>query len=83
MVALHEHNISIPDDVSIIGYDDIDIAALIKVPLTTIRQPKFRMGKIAATQLIEMIEKKERGLSRQFVMKPELIIRESCKKHKQ
>ncbi len=76
--ALLERGLQIPAHVSVIGYDDINISALIRVPLTTIHQPKFRMGEIAASQLVDKIERAERGISRQFLIQPKLVERDSC-----
>jgi DNA-binding LacI/PurR family transcriptional regulator len=72
--------VRIPEDVSIIGYDDINIAGLIRVPLTTIHQPNFRMGEIGASQLIDKIERAERGVARQFLIQPKLVVRDSCRR---
>jgi len=77
--ALLERGLRIPEDISVIGYDDINIAGLIRVPLTTIHQPKFRMGEIAASQLVDKIERAERGAARQFLIQPKLIERDSCR----
>ena len=76
--ALLERDLQIPEHVSVIGYDDINISSLIRVPLTTIYQPKFRMGEIAASQLVDKIERAERGVARQFLIQPKLVERESC-----
>jgi LacI family transcriptional regulator len=78
MESLLDNDVRIPEDISIIGYDDIYIAGLVRVPLTTIHQSKFRMGEIAACQLIDKIERKERGIARQLLVKPKLIVRKSC-----
>jgi DNA-binding LacI/PurR family transcriptional regulator len=78
MESLLGHGVRIPEDVSIIGYDDINIAGLLRVPLTTIHQPKFKMGEIAARQLVDRIERGEQGVSRQFLVEPTLVIRKSC-----
>jgi LacI family transcriptional regulator len=78
MESLLKHGVRVPQDVSIIGYDDINIAALTRVPLTTIHQPKFRMGEIAATQLMKMIQGKDQGDVSQLRVEPELIVRDSC-----
>ncbi len=77
--ALLGRGLQIPEHVSVIGYDDINIASLIRVPLTTIHQPKFRMGEIAASQLVDKIERAERGVARQFLIQPKLIERDSCR----
>jgi len=44
--------IKVPEDISVIGYDNIKISSMIKVPLTTIRQPKYLLGKLATEQLL-------------------------------
>jgi DNA-binding LacI/PurR family transcriptional regulator len=54
-----EHDVRIPEDVSMIGYDDIDFAGSVRDPLTTIHQSKFKMGGLAARQLIDRIERAE------------------------
>ncbi len=82
MECLLEHGIRIPEDVSIIGYDDINIAGLVRVPLTTVHQAKYKMGEIAAQQLLYKIEQDDEGVARQFLVKPKLIIRNSCKQAK-
>ena len=76
--AVLKKGMRIPEDVSIIGYDDINIAGLVRVPLTTIHQPKYRMGEMAASQLVDKIERAERGVARQFLIQPKLIERDSC-----
>jgi LacI family transcriptional regulator len=78
--ALNEYGIRVPEDVSVIGYDDISIASLVRVPLTTVLQTKFKMGEIAAAQLIDKIERKEKRITRQFLVRPELVIRKSCQR---
>lgn len=75
--ALLEAGRRIPEDVAVVGYDDIPAAAYSYPPLTTIRQPMRKVGKVATQLLIEAIrnpntEKKE------VLLKPELIRRESC-----
>ncbi len=53
--AIREMGLSIPDDISIVGYDDQEIASYIQPPLSTIRLPYYRMGNQAVLQLIKMI----------------------------
>lgn len=81
MESLLEHDVRIPEEVSIIGYDDIYIAGFIRVPLTTVHQSKFRMGEIAASGLIEMINRREESSGHHFLIRPRLIVRESCKEY--
>jgi LacI family transcriptional regulator len=81
MNAILEKNLNIPNDISLIGYDDINISKMLKVSLTTIRQPIVEMGRIAAKRLLELINNPDKNKNpKQTIIKPELIIRESCKK---
>ena len=52
---------------------------MLRIPLTTIDQPKYELGKVAASNLVEKIKKKEKEISRNFLFKPKLIIRQSTK----
>jgi len=72
--------IKVPEDISVIGYDNIKISSMIKVPLTTIRQPKYLLGKLAAEQLLEILENKSNMKVRRVILRPELVIRQSCKR---
>jgi LacI family transcriptional regulator len=82
MEAIIENGFNIPDDISLIGYDNLNITAILKVPLTTVKQPKLRFGELATKRIIEMIEEPEKARlnPQKIVIKPELIIRKSCKK---
>jgi LacI family transcriptional regulator len=79
MESLFANGMRVPEEVSIIGYDDIYVAGLLRVPLTTIHQAKYRMGQIAATGLLHMLDGRQKPSGQQFLIKPQLIIRESCK----
>jgi LacI family transcriptional regulator len=68
--------INVPEDVSLIGYDDINIASYLS--LTTIRQEKYKMGVIAATELIKEVESEENSVTKQLLIEPKLIVRKSC-----
>jgi LacI family transcriptional regulator len=77
MKYCHINNIQIPKDIGIAGYDDIEQAAMLPVPLTTIHQRKFQLGKIAAKILIDEINNNE-SAKQKIILQPELIIRKSC-----
>lgn len=77
--AIRDLGLKVPEDISIVGYDDSDIATTSEVKLTTIRHPKYEMGKRAARYLINMIEKNEERPY--YIYKPELIIRNSSGSH--
>jgi len=74
--ALREKNISVPEDVSVVGYDDLPIASFFYPTLTTIRQPTYKVGAYAMRSLEKLI-RGERLHQRQKVFQPELVIRES------
>jgi DNA-binding LacI/PurR family transcriptional regulator len=74
--AFQEAGLRIPEDVSIVGFDDVALAACSSPALTTIRQPLGLMGQIAAKTLIDRIENKVEYQS-EIVVKPELVVRAS------
>lgn len=76
MGAFRDAGLLVPEDVSIIGFDDIQAAAFLNPPLTTIRQPLQRMGDLAAKTLLSRIRESNSDPDEVFV-NPELILRES------
>lgn len=74
--ALQEHGLRVPQDVSVMGFDDIPAAAFYSPSLTTVRQPLNRMGEVAAQTLLERIEGKQ-DYPAEIAIEPELVIRES------
>lgn len=66
----------VPDDVAIVGYDDIDFAASAAIPLTSVRQPREELGTEAAQILLEVIADPTTRV-RQVVLEPELVVRRS------
>ncbi len=79
MTAFKELKIRVPDDISIIGNDDIYYAKIYPVPLTTIRAPQHEIGRKAAEILIRNIESPTILQTEQIVLETEFIIRESTK----
>lgn len=73
--ALREANLRIPEDVSVVGFDDIRGATYIVPSLTTVRQPLHKMGEIAGATLVERIEGKE--FPEEIRIEPEFVVRES------
>ena len=55
LMACHDRRISVPDQLSIVGYDDIEIAQYVTPPLTTIHQPKLRLGQVAMVILNDLM----------------------------
>ena len=74
MVRRH---LSVPGDLAIVGYDDIEFAAAAAVPLTSVRQPRSQLGKAAMEMLIEEATDGKTHRHRQIVFEPELVVRES------
>lgn len=79
---LTQYGIAVPDDVAIVGYDDIEFAAAAAVPLTSVRQPRHLLGRTAAELLLEE-DAASRGTvehsHRQVMFSPELVVRESTR----
>jgi DNA-binding LacI/PurR family transcriptional regulator len=77
--ALQEEGLRVPQDVSVIGFDDIPGAAFYTPSLTTVRQPLNRMGEVAAQCLLDRIEGQKEYPS-EIAIEPELVTRESTAK---
>ena len=77
MEAVREHNLHIPKDVSVVGFDDILQAAYVHPPLTTVQQPLEEMGRIATCMLLEYIKDPQRPIER-VELPTELVVRQSC-----
>ncbi|MEV6110620.1 LacI family DNA-binding transcriptional regulator [Streptomyces sp. NPDC051940] len=76
--TLYAAGVSVPGDMALVGYDDIEFAAAAVVPLTSVRQPARQMGRAAAELLIhETGDEAEGHEHRQIVMQPELVVRAS------
>ncbi len=82
MRAVGEMGLKVPRDVMIVGYDDIDFAASAAVPLTSIRQPAYQIGKTAATLLLDEATAKgpkgQHHAHQQVLFRPELVVRASA-----
>ena len=73
-------NISIPNDLSVVGFDNLFFSDILVPPLTTINQPISDMAQESVRKLIEMIEKTHKSCcENDSIFEPTLIIRESCK----
>lgn len=77
--AIKNSGLRVPEDISVIGFDDIDLAEYVTPRLTTVRQNYDEIGKAAIDILVEQINKKEK-LAINKVIPVELIVRESCAK---
>lgn len=78
--AAHESGVRVPDELSIVGFDDIELSAYTSPPLTTVAQPKERIGALAVDMLLERVGGKRRD-ARKVVLQPELLVRASTARH--
>lgn len=80
ITGLHNKNVSVPKEISIIGFDNIPMAKMIVPSLTTINQNIYEKGIRSMEQLISVIETNEKGSKDRILMPLEVIERKSVKK---
>lgn len=78
MSVIHESGRKVPDDISICGFDDVDMASYCSPPLTTIRVPCREIGRLSMELMLEIIEQKDDQL-RRCTLETDLVFRKSCK----
>jgi DNA-binding LacI/PurR family transcriptional regulator len=66
----------VPDDIAVVGYDDITMASIVKPKLTTVAQPKYEMGQFACKALLKRLKTPDKQREC-MTLKPKLIVRES------
>ena len=74
--ALHEHNCKVPDDIAVIGFDDLGFASFLNPPLTTVRAPTESVGRIATERLFGLLE--NQPSDEVMILPTEIIFRRSC-----
>ena len=77
--TLNKNGIRVPDDISVVGFDDIPFADTFLPPLTTIRYPSNETGKLAAMMLFSNLSDDRENLTLDMNLEPKLIIRETVK----
>lgn len=76
--GVKEMGLTVPKDVAVVGFDDIPLASFPEIQLTTVSQPKYEMGRIAAQILLERLTKdKQEALPKRVILEPRLIVRKS------
>jgi LacI family transcriptional regulator len=75
--ALQEENLTVPADISLVAFDDIDFAPFLSAPLTVVSQPREIMGETAVRLLVDQLKNKGGTDEKRIVLKPRLIIRNS------
>ncbi|MTK05217.1 LacI family transcriptional regulator [Micromonospora sp. CP22] len=76
--ALHDRRIRVPQDIAVVGFDDVPVAALKGIGLTTVRQPAPEMGRRAFDLLMRRIGDDRQGPAVDEVLPAELVIRDTC-----
>lgn len=74
--SLHEHNLRVPEDVAVIGFDDLGFASFLNPPLTTVRAPTERVGQIATERLFGLLD--DHPSDEVTILPTEIIFRRSC-----
>ena len=78
LAAARDMKVRIPEDISIAGFDDIEVAAYCNPPLTTVRVPAYEIGQIAFKILMDMINNNSDQIQ-QYCLDTSIIIRGSCR----
>ena len=76
---LREAGIRVPEDVGVVGFDDIYVSSMMEPALTTVKQPNYEMGYRAVEMLLEVLEDKDHDPDRKIVLNTELIVRKSTR----
>jgi DNA-binding LacI/PurR family transcriptional regulator len=76
--ALIEKGFAIPDDIAVVGFDNIDRCSEARVPLTTISVPRREIGQAALAKLVDIIRNKIQIQPERILLEPELIVRSSA-----
>ncbi|MFC6015625.1 LacI family DNA-binding transcriptional regulator [Plantactinospora solaniradicis] len=74
---LTRQQVRVPEDIALVGYDDIDFAAAAAVPLSSVRQPRQRLGQTAARLMLDESNNPDGHQHQQVIFEPELVVRES------
>lgn len=75
-LGLHQHGLQVPQDVSVVGFDDLPSSLYSVPPLSTINHPAYELGRLAATSMLELLSGTKPTAT---VPAPKLVIRESCR----
>jgi DNA-binding LacI/PurR family transcriptional regulator len=77
IASLKKHGLSVPGDVSVVGFDDIAFAEYVDPPLTTVRQRKYDMGRLAIEMVLDLLNGKDPEAN--VYLRGEMVVRESCR----
>lgn len=74
--ALRRAGVRVPDDMAVVGHDDIAVASMLATPLTSVRRPSHALGRAAAELLLSSVAEPD-AAPRQVLLEPELVVRAS------
>jgi LacI family transcriptional regulator len=77
LLELAQHGIRVPDDISLVGFDDLSWSEAASVPLTTVRQPREELGRRAVRLLLDEIDRGDAHTHSHELLVPELVVRAS------
>ncbi|MDI7247482.1 MAG: LacI family DNA-binding transcriptional regulator [Bacillota bacterium] len=77
MKAIRDWRLRVPEDISVVGFDDVPVARFLSPPLTTVRQPTGELGRLLAEQMISAIERSTSPAGN-IVLECDLVLRDSC-----
>jgi DNA-binding LacI/PurR family transcriptional regulator len=77
-LAVREAGLQVPDDISLAGFDDIELAAYLHPPLTTVRQPAYELGRRAMKMILDLMADGQKATN--VMLKGELVVRQSCRR---
>jgi LacI family transcriptional regulator len=77
VAGLVSKGVRVPEEISVVGYDDIELAQQSPLPLTTVSQPKIELGRTAAQLLLEEARQDTSHAHQEVVFQPELIVRDT------
>ncbi len=80
LLAIKEAGLNVPEDVAVIGFDDIPLARFVSPPLSTLRVGVYELGRQGLELLVNAIERKSDSKAKEIVISPELVVRESSKR---
>ena len=75
--AFKEHGVRVPEDVSVVGFDDIELAKYVRPALTTVMQPKYERGALAAHLIFQMLDGNTQDVQPYYKLPTQLVLRES------
>ncbi|MBA2943113.1 LacI family DNA-binding transcriptional regulator [Paenibacillus sp. CGMCC 1.16610] len=79
MNCIHDHQLKVPDDISIIGFDGSQLTELVRPRLSSMEQPIQEMGKITVNTMIDVISNPASSPREDVILKHKLVVRDSCK----